>query len=155
MELLCIAFWVSNSELVSSHFFFGDKSLLNGSSNQLQVGLLSQVAADTSVIRLFWAVAMTGGIVLGIGLCFHNHAPQQTSIRLSFHQPATHQIRSNDFRRAAEEGFRQGWEIFGDGQGGYGSGLEVGWETLGDHSKIKPSPGVVETRARFTQWWMP
>ena len=68
---------------------------------------------------------MTGGIVLGIGLCFHNHAPQQTSIRLAFHQPAAHQVRSNNFGRAAEEGAGQGWEVLGDGMDGYGSGLQL------------------------------
>ena len=54
---------------------------------------------------------MTGGIVLGIGLCFHNHAPQQTSIRLAFHQPAANQLRGNDLSRTTEEGVGQGWEI--------------------------------------------
>ncbi len=34
------------------------------------------------------------------------HAPQQTSIRLAFHQPAAHQVRSDDFCGAAEEGLR-------------------------------------------------
>ena len=67
---------------------------------------------------------MTGGIVLGIGLCFHDHAPQQTSIRLAFHQPAANQLRGNDLRWTAEEGVGQGWEILGSELGGYGSGLE-------------------------------
>jgi len=31
MELVGVAFWVGNVELVSSHFFFNDRSLLNGS----------------------------------------------------------------------------------------------------------------------------
>ena len=47
---------------------------------------------------------MTSGIVLGIGLCFHNHAPQQTSIRLAFHQPAAHQIGAHHLGWAAKEG---------------------------------------------------
>ena len=67
---------------------------------------------------------MTGGIVLGIGLCFHNHAPQQTSIRLAFHQPAANQLRGNDLRWTAEEGVGQGWEVLA-GLGGYGSGLKT------------------------------
>ena len=67
---------------------------------------------------------MTSGIVLGIGLCFHNHAPQQTSIRLAFHQPATNQLRGNDLRWTAKEGVGQGWEVLA-GLGGYGSG----WKT--------------------------
>ena len=70
---------------------------------------------------------MTGGIVLGIGLCFHNHAPQQTSIRLAFHQPAAHQIGGDQLGRAAEEGVGQGWGVLGDGLGGgYGSGFGGG-----------------------------
>ena len=68
---------------------------------------------------------MTSGIVLGIGLCFHNHAPQQTSIRLAFHQPAANQLRGNDLRWTAEEGVGQGWEILGNELGGYGSGLNT------------------------------
>ena len=73
---------------------------------------------------------MTSGIVLGISLGFNDHAPEQAAVVLAFHQPAAHQIRSNDFRRAAEEGFRQGWEIFSDGQGGYGSGCRKRAESL-------------------------
>ena len=66
---------------------------------------------------------MTSGIVLGIGLCFHNHAPQQASVVLAFHQPAANQLRGNDLRWAAEEGLGQGLEVLGDGLGGYGSGF--------------------------------
>ena len=61
---------------------------------------------------------MTGGIVLGIRLRFHNHAPQQTSIRLAFHQPTANQRRGNDLRWTAEEGVGQGLEIRGGRQGG-------------------------------------
>ena len=68
---------------------------------------------------------MTSGIVLGIGLGFHNHAPQQTSIRLAFHQPAANQLRGNELRWTAEEGLGQGCEIAGDGLGGYESGLLI------------------------------
>jgi len=68
---------------------------------------------------------MTGGIVLGIRLGFHNHAPEQASISLAFHKPAAHQIRSDDFRWTAEEGAGQGWEVLGDGLDGYGSGLQL------------------------------
>ena len=68
---------------------------------------------------------MTGGIVLGIGLCFHNHAPKQHAVVLAFHQPAAHQIGTHDFRWTAEEGLRQGWEVLSDGLGGYGSGLKT------------------------------
>ena len=42
---------------------------------------------------------------------------------MAFHQPAANQCRSNDLRWTAEEGVGQGWEILGDGLGGYGSGF--------------------------------
>ena len=54
---------------------------------------------------------MTGGIVLGIGLCFHDHAPEQAAVALALHQPASHQIRGNHFRWTAEEDLGQCWEI--------------------------------------------
>ena len=63
-------------------------------------------------------ITMTGGVVLGIRLGFHNHAPEQAAIVLAFHQPAAHQIRSDDFSGAAEEGMGQGLEIRGGRQGG-------------------------------------
>ena len=65
---------------------------------------------------------MTSGIVLGIGLGFNDHAPEQAAVVLAFHQPAAHQIRSDDFRWAAEERLGQGREILGDGAGGCRSG---------------------------------
>ena len=65
---------------------------------------------------------MAGGLVLGISLGFHNHAPEQAAVWLAFHQATAHQLRSNNFCRAAEEGLRQGWEMLGDGLGGYGRG---------------------------------
>ena len=64
---------------------------------------------------------MTGGIVLGIGLSFHNHPPKQAAVVLAFHQPAANQLRGNDLRWAAEEGFREG---LGE-RGGYGRGLNT------------------------------
>ena len=66
---------------------------------------------------------MTSGIVLGISLGFNYHAPQQAAVCLAFHQPAAHQLRSNDLRWTAEEGVGQGWEDLGNGRGGYGSGF--------------------------------
>ena len=65
---------------------------------------------------------MAGGVVLGIRLRFHDHAPEQAAVVLAFHQPATHQVRSHHFCWAAEEGLAKGWEILGDGLGGYVSG---------------------------------
>ena len=61
---------------------------------------------------------MTSRVVLGIGLGFNDHAPEQAAVVLAFHQPAAHQIRSDDFRWAAEEGVGEGWETLGDGLGG-------------------------------------
>jgi hypothetical protein len=51
------------------------------------------------------AVAVTGGIVLGIRLGFHNHAPQQLAIRLAFHHQAADQLGGEDLSGAGEEGF--------------------------------------------------
>ena len=68
---------------------------------------------------------MTSGIVLGISLGFHDHAPEQTAVVLAFHQPAANQLRGDDLRWTAEEGVRQGWEVLGDALGGYGSGLKT------------------------------
>ena len=39
---------------------------------------------------------------------------------MAFHQPAAHQIGGHNFCRAAEEGFRQSWEILSDGVDGDG-----------------------------------
>ena len=57
---------------------------------------------------------MSSGMVLGFGLCFHYHAPQQTSIRLAFHQPAANQVWSDQLGRAGEEGLVKRWEILDD-----------------------------------------
>ena len=65
---------------------------------------------------------MAGRLVLGIGLCFHNHPPKQAAVVLTFHQPAADQLRGNDLGWAAEEGVGQGWKILGDRLGDYGCG---------------------------------
>ena len=67
---------------------------------------------------------MTGGIVLGISLGFNDHTPEQAAVVLTFHQPAAHQVRSDNFRWTAEEGVGKGREILGDWRGGYRSGLK-------------------------------
>jgi len=41
------------------------------------------------------AVAVTGGVVLGIRLRFHNHAPQQLAIVLASHQQAADELGGN------------------------------------------------------------
>ena len=72
------------------------------------------------------AVAVTGGLLLGIRLRFHHHAPQQLATCLAFHQPAANQLRGDDLGRAAEERLGECWE----GLGGYGSGLGGGLRLL-------------------------
>jgi len=62
---------------------------------------------------------VTGGVVLGIRLRFHHHAPEQCAILLAFHQQAADQLGGDDLGRAGEEGLRECWE----GLGGYGSGF--------------------------------
>ncbi len=64
------------------------------------------------------AIPVAGRVVLGIRLCFHNHAPQQLAIRLPFHQQAADELRGNLLGGAAEEGLG---EVLGK-RGGYGSG---------------------------------
>ncbi len=65
------------------------------------------------------AVAVTGGVVLGIRLRFHNHAPEQLATFLAFHQQAADELGGNLLGGAGEEGLG---EVLG-GRGGYGSGF--------------------------------
>ena len=74
------------------------------------------------VARCAAAVAVARGVVLGIRLGFHNHAPKQLATLLAFHQPAANQVGGNDLGGASEERLGERWEILGDGLGGYGSG---------------------------------
>ena len=64
------------------------------------------------------AVAVAGGLLLGIRLRFHNHAPQQLASGLAFHQQAADEFGGDDLSGAGEEGWggRGHWE----GLGGYG-----------------------------------
>lgn len=50
---------------------------------------------------------MAGGLVLGVRLCFHNHAPQEAPIRLPLYKSAAHQVWSNNFCGAGEESQRK------------------------------------------------
>ena len=61
------------------------------------------------------AMTVAGGVVLGIRLGFHNHAPQQLAIRLALHQKAADELGGNLLGGAAEEGVG---EVLG-GLGGY------------------------------------
>ena len=68
---------------------------------------------------------MTSGVVLGIRLRFHNHAPQQGAVVLAFDEAAPHQIRTHDLGGAAEERLGQGWEILDDGTRGLWAWLKA------------------------------
>ncbi len=68
---------------------------------------------------------MASGVVLGIRLGFHHHAPQQLARRLPFHQQAADKVGGDHLGGAAEEGLGKGWEVL-DGRGGYGGGFWVG-----------------------------
>jgi len=65
---------------------------------------------------------VAGGLLLGIRLRFHNHAPQQLAIGLAFHQLAADELGGDQLGGAGKEGLRECWE----GLGGYGSGFEDG-----------------------------
>jgi len=79
------------------------------------------------------AVAVAGGLLLGIRLRFHKYAPQQLAIGFAFHQQAADEVGGNLLSGAGEKGLGEGWEAL-DGRGGYGSGLVGGgwgWVGLG------------------------
>ena len=65
------------------------------------------------------AIAVAGGVVLGIRLRFHNHAPQQLAIRLALHQQAADELGGNLLGGAGEERLGQ---VLGGG-GGFACGL--------------------------------
>jgi len=67
------------------------------------------------------AVAVAGGVVLGIRLGFHHHAPKQPAVCLAIHQQTTDELGGDDIGGAGEE--RLG-EVLGEG-GGYGSGFKM------------------------------
>ena len=73
------------------------------------------------------AEAVAGGVVLGIRLGFHNHAPQKVARGLTFHQQASDEVGGDMLGGAGEEGLG---ERVGK-SGGYGSGLGDGWRLLG------------------------
>jgi len=63
------------------------------------------------------AIPVAGGLLLGIRLRFHHHAPQQLAIGLALHQQAADELRRNHLGGAGEEEAGECWE----GLGGYGS----------------------------------
>jgi len=64
---------------------------------------------------------VAGGLLLGIRLRFHHHAPQQLPSGLAFHQQAADELGCNLLGGAGEE---RGREVLG-GLGGYGSGFVI------------------------------
>ena len=68
---------------------------------------------------------MGGGVVLGIRLCFHNHAPEQPAIRLVFRQQVTDELGGNNLCRV-EAGMGEGMGK----RGGYGSGYRLDVSTV-------------------------
>jgi hypothetical protein len=56
------------------------------------------------------AVAVAGGVILGIRLGFHNHAPQQLHSGLALHQQAADEVGGNLLGGAAEDGLVKYWE---------------------------------------------
>ena len=91
------------------------------------------------------AVAVAGGVVLGIRLGFHHHAPKQAAVLLAFHQQATNQVGGDQLGRAAEEGVREG---LGKG-GGYGSGLEDELRRATENQKRLMEQSPIDGQARF------
>ena len=65
---------------------------------------------------------MASGVVLGIRLRFHNHAPQKVARGLTFHQQAADELGGDDLGGAGEKCLGEGLGK----RGGYGSGLGMG-----------------------------
>ena len=66
-------------------------------------------------------VAACGGVVLGIGLYYNNHAPEQAASCLALHQTAANQLRGNQLRWKEVRGHGAELEFLrGDGSGCYG-----------------------------------
>ena len=61
------------------------------------------------------AAAVAGGVILRIGLGFHNHAPKQLARGLALHQQAADQLGGNLLGGAGEEALGE--------VGGYGGGF--------------------------------
>jgi len=68
------------------------------------------------------AVAVAGGLLLGIRLRFHKYAPEQLATFLAFHQQAADELGGDQLGGAGEEG----WGEMLGGRGGYGSGFGDG-----------------------------
>jgi len=55
------------------------------------------------------AIAVAGGLLLGIRLRFHHHAPQRLAFGLAFHQQAADELGGNLLSGAGEEGWGERW----------------------------------------------
>ena len=64
------------------------------------------------------AIPLAGGVVLGIRLRLHNHAPKQAAILLAFHQQAADELGGDELGGAGEEALGKVL----DERGGYMSG---------------------------------
>jgi len=61
------------------------------------------------------------GLLLGIRLRFHNHAPHQLATFLAFHQQAADELGGDEIGRAGENALGEMvWELL-EGRGGYWS----------------------------------
>jgi len=88
---------------------------------------------------------LAGGVVLGIRLGFHHHAPKQAAVLLVFHQQATNQLGGDQLGRAGEEGLGERWErVYG-----YGSGLgENGLSLLADERQNPQTISIPNHQSR-------
>jgi len=66
-------------------------------------------------------ISVASGVVLGIRLRFHNHAPKQAPVLLAFHQQAADEVGGDQLGGTGEEATGEGWEVL-DRRGGYGNG---------------------------------
>jgi len=69
----------------------------------------STLTKERFVSRGAAAVAVAGGLLLGIRLRLHNHTPQQLATFLALHQQAADELRGNHLGRAGEEGLGECW----------------------------------------------
>jgi len=67
-------------------------------------------------------VAVAGGLLLGIRLRFHNHAPEHLAIGLAFYQQAADELGDDHLNGMNEEGWGKSLKVLGR-RGGYESGL--------------------------------